>query len=264
MMPGMVWRSLIASRARFLLVLAAVLVPAAIATATANFALDVESKMTRELRSQGPNVILEVKRGKRAMDEEELARARKALPAGLSVGTSRPDRVELSVSGSYEEIEAALRRIGESSKTLRGRTIPLIAAQEGVVISKLRGLLAMIVGLILAASGLAMALALAAAVAERQSEIGLLRALGATGGRVVRFFAAQVGLLLAIGLALGVAAGFALSDQMGRSVFGLSTDLRPSAIGIAAAGCAAMSLAACVIPIRRALAVQPALVLKGE
>ncbi len=264
MFSRLVWRSVVAGRARFALALAAVVVPAAIVTATANFALDTESKMTRELRLHGPNVILEVRRGLRAMDEAELGRAKKALPGVLSTALTRPDRVELSAAGSYEEIEAALRRIGETSKTLQGRTIPVIAAQEGVVVSKLRGLLMMIAALILAASGLAMATALTTGIAERRSEIGLLKALGATGGGVARFFAAQVGLLLAMGVALGVVLGIGLSEIMSRSVFGLSAEFRPAAIALAVAGCAVMSLVASVIPVRRALAIQPALVLKGE
>lgn len=264
MFSRLVWRSVVAGRARFALALAAIVVPAAIVTATANFAFDTESKMTRELRRHGPNVILEVRRGVRAMDEAELGRAMKALPGVLSTALARPDRVELSAAGSYEEIEAALRKVGESSRTLQGRTIPVIAAQEGVVVSKLRGLLLMIAALILAASGLAMATALTTGIAERRPEIGLLKALGATGGRVVRFFAAQVGLLLAIGVAMGVLLGILLAEVMSRGVFGLSAELRPGAIALAVAGCAAMSFAASVVPVRRALAIQPALVLKGE
>src|SRR5438132_9829148 len=136
----MVWRSVVSSRSRFALALAAIVVPAAIVTASANFALDVETKMTRELRIHGPNVILEARRLVPAMDEAEVAAAQRALPGVLSTGLSRTDRVELSVAGTYEEIEAALRKIGDSSKTLQGRTVPVIAAREGIVLSKLRGL----------------------------------------------------------------------------------------------------------------------------
>jgi putative ABC transport system permease protein len=264
MILRMAWRSATSSRLRFAVAAAAVLVPAALVTATANFALDAESKMTRELRSRGPNVILEVRRGMGAMDEAELARARQALPGILSTALSRPDRVELSVAGSYAEIEAALRRVGETSRTLQARTIPVIAAREGAILSKLRGLLALMAGLILAVGGLAMGLSLAAGVSERRPEIGLLRALGATGGGVVRFFAAQVGLVLAAGTAAGVAAGFLLSDLMCRGVFGLGADLRPGAVGLAVAACVLMALGASIVPVRRALQIQPALVLKGE
>ncbi|HXX95352.1 MAG TPA: FtsX-like permease family protein [Planctomycetota bacterium] len=260
----MAWRSATASRLRFAIAAAGVFIPAALVTATANFALDVESKMTRELRSSGPNVILEVRRGTREMDPAELARALRLLPGVLGTAMSRPDRVELSVSGSYPQIEAALAAIGEGSRTLQARTIPVIAAREGRVLAKMRGLLALMGALILAAGGLAMALGLAAGVAERRPEIGLLRALGATGGRVVRFFAVQAGLVLALGMVAGVLAGTVLSDLMCRSVFGIGAELRPAAVAVAVGACVAVTLGASIVPLRRALRIDPALVLRGE
>ena len=84
MFASMVWKSLVGSRGRSLLALAAVLVPAALVTATSNFALDAESKMTVELRRQGPNVILEVKRGVAAMDPAEVESALRRFPSVLS------------------------------------------------------------------------------------------------------------------------------------------------------------------------------------
>ena len=65
MLTRMVWKSLVGARGRSLLALASVLIPAALITSVANFALDSESKMTAELRRQGPNVILEVKRARK-------------------------------------------------------------------------------------------------------------------------------------------------------------------------------------------------------
>ena len=264
MFARMVVRSLLEGRSRFALAWAAVVIPSAIVTATANFALDAEEKMTRELRTLGPNVLLEVRRGVPGMDPAEVERARGELPGILGTATVRTDRMELSVSGSYDEIDRSLGRINGRSRTLKGRPIPVIAAREGLVLGRLRGLLTMISGLVLGASGLAMAMALAASVAERRSEIGLLRALGATGPRVVGFFAAQVGVLLALGLGVGAAAGVALSSVMSRGVFGLPAQLRPEALGVALVGCGVMGLVASIVPVRRALGIQPALVLKGE
>ena len=261
----MVWKSLAGSRGRSLLALAAVLVPAALVTATANFALDAESKMTVELRRQGPNVILEVRRGVARMDPVELDRALKHLPGILSTGpTNRPDRVEVGAAGTTAEIDAALRKIEVESRSLQARTIPVIAAREGALMSKLRGLFELMALLILASSGLAMTMALTSSVAERRAEIGLLKALGSTRGLVLRYFAAQVGILLAAGLVLGAVVGLVLSNAMSRGVFGLPTELRPGAVALSALACAAMAFLASIVPVRRAFAIQPAVVLKGE
>jgi putative ABC transport system permease protein len=261
----MVWKSLVIGRGRSLLALAAVLVPAALVTASANFALDAESKMRAELRRQGPNVILEVKRGVVAMDAAEIDLALQKLPGILSRGpVDRPDRVELAASGSFDQIEAAVRSIGGGSRSLQARTIPVLAAREGALMGKLRGLFGLMALLILGSSGLAMMMALTSTVAERRTEIGLLKALGSTRALVLRFFAAQVGLLLAAGVGLGVGVGLLLSNAMSLGVFGLSTELRPGAVAAAAGACALMALLSSIVPARRAFAVEPARVLKGE
>jgi putative ABC transport system permease protein len=118
--------------------------------------------------------------------------------------------------------------------------------------------------LILASSGLAMMMALTSGVAERRTEIGLLKALGSTRALVLRFFAAQVGILLAVGVGLGAAFGLILSQAMSLGVFGLSTEVRLKAVAIAGGACALMAFLASIVPARRAFAVEPARVLKGE
>jgi hypothetical protein len=264
MFASMVWKSLVGGRGRSLLALAAVLVPAALVTATVNFALDAESKMTVELRRQGPNVILEVKRGIPAIDAAELDRAMKRFPRILSRGASRPDRVEIAAGGAAADIFQAAEKISGESRTLQARTIPVIAAREGALMPKLRGLFQLMALLILASSGIAMTMALTLSVSERRAEIGLLGALGSARSLVLGFFAAQVGTLLAAGVAIGAALGLVLSNAMSRSVFGLPTEVRPGAVAAAALACAAMAFLASIVPVRRAFAVQPATVLKGE
>ncbi|MBV8878568.1 MAG: FtsX-like permease family protein [Planctomycetaceae bacterium] len=265
MLWRMVWKSLVVGRGRSLLALAAVFVPAALVTASANFALDAESKMSTELRRQGPNVILEVKRGTAAMDAGELDRALKAFPGVLARGpVDRADRLEIAAAGSFERIDAAVQSISKGARTLQARTIPVLAAREGALMGKLRGLFELMALLILASSGLAMMMALTSSVAERRTEIGLLKALGSTRALVLRFFAAQVGILLAAGVGLGALAGLLLSNAMSLGVFGLPTDLRPGAVAAAAGACSVMAFLASIVPARRAFAVEPARVLKGE
>ena len=265
MLLRMVWKSLFVSRGRSLLALAAVLVPAALVTASANFALDAESKMGAELRRQGPNVILEVKRGVLAMDTAEVDRALKGFPGILGRGpVDRADRIELAARGTFEQIDEAVRSISLHSQSLQARTIPVLAAREGALMGKLRGLFGLMALLVLASSGLAMMMALTSSVAERRTEIGLLKALGSTRALVLRFFAVQVGILLAVGVAFGTVVGLVLSNAMSLGVFGLPTELRPGSVASAAGACALMAFVASIIPARRAFAVEPARMLKGE
>jgi putative ABC transport system permease protein len=189
MFARIVWRSMVGSRARLAVALAATALPAAVVTAVANFTFDAESRIARDLGA---------------------------------------------------------------------------AAQEAALLGKLKPLLTWVTALILGASGLAMAMTLAAQVGERSAEIGLLKALGATPARVLGLFAAQGALLLALGLGCGAVLGILLSDLMARGVFGVPGGFRPAAVAAAAVACGLLTLAASVIPVRRALVVDAARVLKGE
>jgi hypothetical protein len=256
--------SLWGSRARFAPAVAAVLVPAALVTAAANFSLEAADRVARDFRRSGPNVILEPARGVAAMEPGDVRRARSLLPEVLAVTLERPDRVELAVPGTPEALEAAVARIGTECPTVRARTIPAAVAKEAAVLGKVRGILAGVALLVLATGGAAMALSLAAAVAERRGEIGLLRALGAGDGAVVRLVAAQVGAVLTLGVVAGAALGFVLAAGLSRNVFGAAGGLRLEAAAAGAGACALASVLASIVPMRKALRVNPAEALRGE
>jgi hypothetical protein len=108
--------------------------------------------------------------------------------------------------------------------------------------------------LVLAALGLYGLMTLT--VGERRRELGVRIALGARPVEIVRLVAGGASRLVAIGLASGVALTLAAGPMLGTLLFGLAPS-DPLTIGAAIAALAAASLAALVIPIRRALAVSP-------
>jgi putative ABC transport system permease protein len=104
---------------------------------------------------------------------------------------------------------------------------------------------------------------LAGSVAERTPEFGLRSAMGATPGAIVRLVLGQAGRLAAIGILLGTAGAFWLSRFVRALLFGIEpTDPVTGAVAIGAI--AAISLAACLIPVRRAVRVDPMLALRSE
>ncbi|HLV96844.1 MAG TPA: ABC transporter permease [Candidatus Acidoferrales bacterium] len=100
-------------------------------------------------------------------------------------------------------------------------------------------------------------------VGQRTHEIGIRIALGADPLRVMRLVLAQ-GLNLALaGVLIGIAASFALTRFMSSLLFGVSaTD--PLTFASVAFGLIAVSLAACYIPARRAMRVDPMVALRHE
>jgi putative ABC transport system permease protein len=104
---------------------------------------------------------------------------------------------------------------------------------------------------------------LAYTVAERTQEIGLRRALGAPGGRVLRMVLVQGLTPVVLGIALGTAATFSARRVLETQVFGISpTDLGTYAM--VAAGVLAAAVLACLLPARRALRVSPLVALRDS
>ena len=100
-------------------------------------------------------------------------------------------------------------------------------------------------------------------VGQRTGEIGIRVALGAQPGDVVRLILQQGILLVAVGIAAGGAAAAGLAQYLKSQIYGVSP-LDPAAYGAGALLLAAVALAACVVPARRALRVNPVEALRQE
>jgi len=323
MFSRMVRASLLHNRRRLTVALAAVLVPAALVSAVANFVLDARAKLTDELRQSGPNVVwsapgpppgpdvcyrtewtttlpsgVEVRMI--GVDRDSLRRVYPRwqvdgdwLRDGCMVGARLADRLRLrpgmrlldrTIDGIVETGEqeddailivrdpnAPLARIDARFDTFQNiphapnvRVVHALSDNQAAVLGKLAlafGLVTLLVG---AVSALTMALALASGVAQRRREFAVLRALGAPDGTLVRLLAAETGAVLAAGVALGSALGLALSALLGRAVFGHDVAVRPAALLLAALACGLVAAAGAVVPVRRALAIDPASALKEE
>jgi ABC-type antimicrobial peptide transport system permease subunit len=100
-------------------------------------------------------------------------------------------------------------------------------------------------------------------VARRRNEIGVRIALGAEGGRIVRMVFADVGWLLACGLAIGVPLSLSVTRLTASLLYGV-TPGDPAALAGAAALLAAAAMAAALLPARRAARLDPIAALREE
>ena len=94
------------------------------------------------------------------------------------------------------------------------------------------------------------------AVAQRRREIALRMALGAHPAQVVRAFVSQGLRLVTIGSMLGLACAWIAGRAMQGMLFGVPPVHVPTLAG-AAAIIAAVTIAACIIPSRRAARISP-------
>ena len=139
-----------------------------------------------------------------------------------------------------------------------------IAQNEGTVLSRIRGLMLLVTLAALFASALAVSAAMATAIFERRTEVGLMKALGAGNVSVVALFFAEALLLALIGGVLGFAGGALLARQIGRSIFDSQITIEPVLFPVILAIAVIVTFAGSAMAIRRAVKFDPVYALRGE
>ena len=124
-------------------------------------------------------------------------------------------------------------------------------------------LLASFAGLALLLSSIGIYGVVSYVVGQKTREIGLRMALGASHSAVLRMILGEGGKLAAAGVLVGLGASFALTRLMSAMLFGVSTG-DPFTFVAVAALLTAVALAACYIPARRAMQVDPMEALRHE
>jgi putative ABC transport system permease protein len=119
-------------------------------------------------------------------------------------------------------------------------------------------------GISLIVGGVGILTILTIAVAERTSEIGLLRALGATQGSVLLLFLGEAALLAAIGGAAGLLLGWGVAAALQVALPGLPVHTPWRYALIAEIVAVVVGLAAGVLPARRAARLDPLEALRSE
>jgi predicted permease len=143
-------------------------------------------------------------------------------------------------------------------KTLQTHSgVPLFLDRIAVTFLSGFGLLA----LTLAAVGLYGVMAYS--VTARTREIGIRMALGAQTGDVLKHVLKQGLALTLIGIAIGLAAAFALTRLMGSLLFGVSPN-DALTFALVSLSLAAVALLACYLPARRATKIDPLAALRHE
>jgi putative ABC transport system permease protein len=104
---------------------------------------------------------------------------------------------------------------------------------------------------------------LAYLVTQRQREIGIRTALGCTASGVVALIVREAVWLVGLGLLLGGLGSAALRKVVAGQLYGVKP-LDPMVISAVVVTLAAVGLAACILPARRATQVDPVVVLRDQ
>jgi putative ABC transport system permease protein len=187
--------------------------------------------------------------------------------AWLQEATGLAGRVSiaaLSIAGGSEAVERAARVAARAIPGSEARPLRQIAAAQGAILAKLGRMMVLLTGVILALSALCLATTLMSVVIEREQEIGLMRSIGAGHGAILAMFLGEVALLGLLGGAIGVAVGSVASGRIGARLFETAIEPRAEVVPWVLAGSVALCVASAIVPLRRALAVQPAAALRGQ
>lgn len=104
---------------------------------------------------------------------------------------------------------------------------------------------------------------MAYSVSQRTRELGIRMALGAQTGEVVQLVLRQGMAIAAVGLGVGLLAGFAATRLIGALLYGVNPSDPVVFIGVTAL-LAASAFAACYFPARRAVKIDPVTALRFE
>jgi predicted permease len=181
----------------------------------------------------------------------------------LAMGGSFVIRADSNVAALVPAATRIVRRIAPQAPIERVMTVAQIK-DESVSPRRLNAALISsfgILAVIIAAVGIAGVLAFS--VSARTREIGIRMSLGADRGRVQRMVLREGGVLLAIGLALGVAGAIYGARIIEGLLFGVAPHDPTTFIGVALL-MVAIGITACWIPALRAARIDPAITMRSS
>jgi putative ABC transport system permease protein len=188
------------------------------------------------------------------------------LPAAQSLA-ERPgevDLVQVSATAGGRSVEEVAATIQAARPGVEVQPLQRFTRAENLVLNRIRRLMALVAALVVTVAVLTVGSTMVTVVLERRAEIGLMKGLGARGSRVAAFFLAEGLSMGLVGGLLGYGAGLGMAAFIGRQVF--QANLSPTPVGLPATLAVALGvvLLASLWPLHRAVAVDPAVTLRGE
>jgi putative ABC transport system permease protein len=189
--------------------------------------------------------------------ENDLARRAAQNPNSLS-----PKEWDTWYCTAY--ISSIAYQIEEAIPGSRAKPVLQVAESEGAILQKTQLLMLHLTVLSLVCSALAISNLVTASVMERSSEIGLLKAIGATGAAVSLLILAEIVLTSFLGGTAGYFVGLGFAQVIGRSVFGSAIAVKGLVVPMVTLLVLLVTLLGSLPAIRMLLSLRPTEVLHGR
>jgi putative ABC transport system permease protein len=172
--------------------------------------------------------------------------------------------VEVSVSGGAAVLSDIISIIGSAMPEISAQPVKRVTQSEASVLSKLQTLVYIVTVVVLILTMICVATTMTTVVLERRKEIGLRKALGAENGAIATEFLGESVIIGLMGGLTGSIFGLVFAHFASMSVFGRSVSIHPQLIVVSILASVLVSMLASILPVRLAINVEPALVLRGE
>lgn len=178
------------------------------------------------------------------------------------------DILECSIALSGKKLQNLAYQLNHAlSSQAIAYPIKRVSESEWKVLSKLQSLVYLVTLISSLLTITCVATTTVATIMERRIEIGLKKALGASRYSIIQDFLVENLILASIGFLIGMLLGFLFAQWVSWHIFGYSLKLHLSLIPIFLVLLAISLLItslACLLPMRKAIEIDPAIVLRGE
>jgi putative ABC transport system permease protein len=196
--------------------------------------------------------------------EDEQIFVNLALAGKILGHEGKVNHAMLSVVTEGTDIDGVAARLESRFPGMDAKPLRKVSFSDGKILKKIKGLMAIIACIILTVTTLCVMTTLIAVVSERTREIGLMKAIGADDRDIAAQFLSETLIIGVAGVLAGLVVGFGLAQVLGHAVFGSAISFRLIVLPVTMLPSIMASLLAAALPVRMAVSVVPAKVLKEE
>ena len=218
------------------------------------------------------------KLGIKTGDELQIKQNSLKVSGVLETGTSDDDRIfvplkeAMDISGQNGATSVHLSVLGDidavveylESENFRVKKIRQVAESEKNLLMKTRLLMSLVAIFVLSAACLSLMSTMITTILERSREIGLMKALGCSNRRVAAIFLTETALMGAVGGIFGYLVGLALARFISMEIFNMPVSVKPEVFVLTLIISVLVALIGSMLPVSRAVSLDPVKILRGE